>query len=146
MESCTLLPYYFPSFTKLPLWGSLIWSTYFLIEETLWKIENNEEAMYIRLHFASFFIVTSTFYIIRCIHETSSVKKPKSSDILPQRKNFVKSVKAIWESRFTCYLKIMTSHSFLLYYCSFVIVFIFLCLFVFFGLSVVISCFTVSFF
>ena len=45
MEPCALLPHYVLSFTKLSLWGSQILSTYFLIEEALWKMENNEKVM-----------------------------------------------------------------------------------------------------
>ena len=45
MEPCTLLPRYFPTFTKLPLWGNKIWSTYSLIEETFFKMDNNEKEM-----------------------------------------------------------------------------------------------------
>ena len=45
MEPCKLLPHYSPSFTKLPLWRSQIWSIYFLIEAAFWKMENNEVGM-----------------------------------------------------------------------------------------------------
>ena len=42
---CTLLPHYFPFFIKLPLWGSMLIKFGFLIDEALWKMKNNEEAM-----------------------------------------------------------------------------------------------------
>ena len=45
MGPCTSLLYYFSSFTKFPLWGSQIWSTYLLIEVTFWSIEDITEAM-----------------------------------------------------------------------------------------------------
>ena len=40
-----------------------------------------------------FFIWWYQIFQIRCVHEVSSVRKPKSSNVLPQRKNFVKSVR-----------------------------------------------------
>ena len=40
-----------------------------------------------------FFFIWYQILKIRCNHEASSVRKPKSSSILPQRKNFVKSVR-----------------------------------------------------
>ena len=55
--------------------------------------ENRSRPSIFRLHnlsFSIFFIVISNFKII---HETSSVRKPKSSNILSQRKNFMKSVR-----------------------------------------------------
>ena len=57
MKSCTLLPLYFPSFTKLSLWGSRIWSTYSLIEEALWKMLSVMREHCARFHFACFFLV-----------------------------------------------------------------------------------------
>ena len=45
---------------------------------------------------------------IRCIYETSSAKMPKSSNILPERKNFVKPVRKQY--------RIPDSHGFLNYY------------------------------
>ena len=68
VERCRFFPHCFPSFTKLPLWGSQSWSTYFLIEIALWKMENNEEAMCMvplcslfYWHFCT--LVTSIFYV-----------------------------------------------------------------------------------
>ena len=45
--------------------------------------------------FRIFLFFSSWYHILkfRCIHEASSVGKPKSSNILSQRKNFVKSAK-----------------------------------------------------
>ena len=43
--------------------------------------------------FFFFFFSWHQIIKIRCIHEALSVRKPKSSNVLPQRKNFVKSVR-----------------------------------------------------
>ena len=41
---------------------------------------------------------------IRCIREASSVRKPKSSHLLPQKKQLCEiGEEAIWESRFTSF-------------------------------------------
>ena len=40
-----------------------------------------------------FFISRYQILKIQCVHEASSVRKPKSSNVLPRRKNFVKSVR-----------------------------------------------------
>ena len=46
-----------------------------------------------RTRFFLFFFSWHQIIKIRCIHEDSSVRKPKSSNVLPQRNNFVKSVR-----------------------------------------------------
>ena len=45
LEPCTMLPHYFLSFTKVPLRESMLIKFGFLIEEALWKMKNNEEAI-----------------------------------------------------------------------------------------------------
>ena len=46
-----------------------------------------------RIWFFYFFLSWRQILKIRCIHEASSVRKPKSSNVLSRKKNFVKSMR-----------------------------------------------------
>ena len=51
----------------------------------------------------------------RCIHKASSVRKPKSSNILSQRKNFMKSVRKNYGNRDSHAFSLVSLHQFILH-------------------------------
>ena len=56
-------------------------------------VKIGEDLNFRRIWFFWFFLPWHEILKIRCIHEPSSARKPKSSNALPQNKNFVKSAR-----------------------------------------------------
>ena len=97
MESCTLLPHYFPSFTKPPLWVSMLIKFNFLLEEAFWMIENNKQAMckvlfcmpFISLSIDVFILYISQTQVDR-VHTYLKISPESHWHIAPLQRPFLK--------------------------------------------------------